>query len=77
MPRNVRNFWIDVNVDGRESAIGTGPRAKDGGMNASFYIRSEGDVEHAFYVLGRCINGETVYRIQIPGEDDIIIRRRR
>lgn len=43
MPRNVRNFWVDLSVDGR-SDIGTGPRSGYGGIYAQFYIRNKGDV---------------------------------
>ena len=52
MPRNVRNFWVDLSVDGRKSDVGTGPRAKDGGMIARFYIRDKGEVKNAVTV--RC-----------------------
>lgn len=50
MPRNVRNFWVDLDVDGRANDIGTGPRSKDGGMIARFFIRSDGEVKNAVTV---------------------------
>jgi len=52
MPRNVRNFWIDLDVDGRDSRVGTGPRGKSGGFFANIYIRNQGRVERAFCVSG-------------------------
>lgn len=45
MPRNVRNFWIETQVDGRKTDIGTGPRSKDGGIYVSVGMRDKGDVE--------------------------------
>lgn len=44
MPQNVRNAWIQVRVDGRKSEIATGPRARNGGMIARFYVRHNGSV---------------------------------
>ncbi len=44
MPRNVRNSWVTLEVDGRERNIETGPRTKDGGMTAQFYVRNSGTV---------------------------------
>ena len=50
MPRNVRNSWVDLVVDGREATIGTGPRSKDGRMTAQFYVRDDGCVERSVRV---------------------------
>lgn len=49
MPRNVRNFWVNLNVDGR-SNVETGPASKDGGMWAKFLIRSNGDIADSITV---------------------------
>ena len=43
MPRNVRNFWITVEVDGRQHNVETGPRAKDGGFIVRVYQRGAPD----------------------------------
>ena len=52
MPRNVRNFWVDLDVDGRANSVGTGPRSKDGGLDLDLYIRNDGRVAKALTV--RC-----------------------
>jgi hypothetical protein len=57
MPRNVRNFWCDLDVDGR-SRIGTGPQGRDGGIDAHFYIRDHGSVTESFRVEGRAFGGK-------------------
>lgn len=50
MPRNVRNSWVDIDVDGRVSSIGAGPEAKHGTMTAQFYVRNEGMVQRSVRV---------------------------
>ena len=68
MPRNVRNFWVDLAVDGR-SDIGTGPAAKDGGLIATFKMRNDGDVEYALMVVGKARpDGSLLLMVQAPGQ---------
>lgn len=47
MPRNVRNFWIDADIDGRKETLSGGPNNKTGGMRAKIYMRDKGSVSHA------------------------------
>jgi hypothetical protein len=44
MPRNVRNFWIELDVDGRRNNIETGPVRKDGGFSETIRIRNRGSI---------------------------------
>ena len=44
MPRNVRNFWIEVEVDGRASRIETGPVSSEGGFRVIVRQRDAGGV---------------------------------
>jgi hypothetical protein len=44
MPRNVRNFWVNLSVDGRKSIVATGPVAKDGGFALDILIRENGSI---------------------------------
>jgi hypothetical protein len=53
MPRNVRNFWIECEVDGRRTKVALGPQAKDGGFSLTVYQRSDGEVTKALQVQGR------------------------
>ena len=46
----IRNFWMETNVDGRESVVSGGPRSKDGGMTAVFHIRNKGGSQKALVV---------------------------
>lgn len=47
MPRNVRNFWVEVYIDGRKTNIASGPRRKDGGMVIEIFQRDKGSVKKA------------------------------
>jgi len=49
-PRNVRNFWIHAQVDGRRSRVCGGPRRKDGGLSLTLYQRSGGTIVAALQV---------------------------
>ena len=42
-PRNIRPAWLAVNVDGKPR-VATGPRARTGNLDASFYVREMGAV---------------------------------
>ncbi len=44
MPRNVRNFWVELEVDGKKTKIATGPVAKDGGFHLRVLIREGGSI---------------------------------
>jgi len=59
-PRNVRNFWLTLAVDGR-STIDTGPQAAGGGFKLTILMREKGEVsEHRVTVEGRVVNGELI-----------------
>ena len=52
MPRNVRNFWVEVEVDGYKNPITFGPREKDGGFEMVIKQRKEGKVAIGAYIRG-------------------------
>jgi hypothetical protein len=53
MPRNVRNFWIELEVDGKKEPVASGPRSKDGGFRLDILQRSKGTITRALSVSGR------------------------
>lgn len=53
MPRNVRNFWLDVNIDGQATRLSGGPQAKDGGFDLTIKMRDNGGIIEAVDILGR------------------------
>lgn len=47
MPRNTRNFWVELCVDGKKEDVGTGPRNRSGGFTESIYIRTpQGEISN-------------------------------
>lgn len=52
MPRNVRNFWLELRVDGRATVIQAGPRAKNGGFHLTIKQRDEGNIVTSMIVTG-------------------------
>lgn len=57
MPQNVRNFWLELDVDGRKSRIACGPQSKDGGFILTIKQRDKGGIIKAMYVVGTCTDG--------------------
>lgn len=52
MPRNVRNFWLELEVDGKRTPVATGPVAEDGGFLLVLKIRNAGQVVYAGQLEG-------------------------
>ena len=50
---SVRNFWVEASIDGRESKVAGGPRAKTDGMTTTIYQRENGDIRTAFKIVSR------------------------
>lgn len=44
MPKNVRNFWIELDVDGKASRVATGPKARNGGFTLTVKMRQNGGI---------------------------------
>jgi hypothetical protein len=44
VPRNVRNFWITLNVDGKKTPVATGPRSRAGGFRCRILMRGDGAI---------------------------------
>jgi len=72
MPRNVRNFWIELDVDGRKSTVETGPRSRDGGFELTIYQRHKGEVRRALEVRGYGdFSGDGALRIVVQPAGDL------
>lgn len=52
MPRNVRNFWIEVEIDGQKSKFAGGPQSKDGGFSLTVRQRHEGNIRRSVHIAG-------------------------
>ena len=60
MPRNVRNFWINCDIDGRSNRLSGGPRSKDGGFTMTIRQRDDGSVTKAITVNGYTFKDGTI-----------------
>jgi hypothetical protein len=68
-PRNVRNFWIQGEVDGKKEAIGTGPRRKDGGFDLDILIREKGNISNKkLNIIGHVVNDKLLLDVLLNGE---------
>ena len=66
---SIRNFWIDADIDGRNTPLASGPRSKDGGFTATIYIRDDSDIKRAVTLIGDArSNGELTLAI-LPAMD--------
>lgn len=54
----VRNFWIEANIDGRETVLKGGPASKRGGLYLTIKQRSEGGITTAYKIRCSECNGE-------------------
>lgn len=85
MPRNVRNFWIEADIDGQATRISGGPQAKDGGLDLTVKMRHNGDVVDVLDIIGRVMaDGTLRLRIRpynhvkgLPAPEDIVIETQR
>lgn len=64
----VRNFFVDAEIDGRETDLGGGPRSKTGGMDVTVYQRNEGQIETAVKVRCRETLGLLITQVYVDGK---------
>lgn len=57
MPRNVRNWWIEVQVDGRKGRIACGPVSKSGGFSLTIKQRDKGAIRTVIDCVGDAEDG--------------------
>ena len=48
---NIRNCWVDADIDGRQSSLSGGPRNKEGGMYMVVKIREGGKISNKKLVV--------------------------
>ena len=72
MPKNVRNFWIDLNVDGRQNIIGTGPKSRDGGLKLTLCQRNEGCVDKVLEINCYC-GSDGQLHTRVGGEEGLVV----
>lgn len=65
MPQNVRNFWLELDVDGSTTRIATGPRGKEGGFRLRIFQRDKDEVTKAAYIDGVVVDGKIRLRYEL------------
>ena len=70
MPRNVHNFWIEIDIDGRKERIKVGPESADGGFTMVIYQRDKRQVSgiSEALLIWAAADGETL-TLTITPED--------
>lgn len=56
----VRNWWIDVEIDGRKTRLNGGPVSKDGGFSMTIYQRVEGESVEVVRIAARATSRDAV-----------------
>lgn len=76
MPRNVRNFFLQIDVDGKKTRVATGPRKKDGGFRCQVLMRSDGEIYNDNVVIeGREHQGVLTLFITAGSSEEHIFTR--
>lgn len=67
----VRNFWIEADVDGRETPLAGGPRSKDDGFTLTVFVRHDGSILTGFTVSGHAAqDGQLRLSVSPPRAED-------
>lgn len=65
--RAVRNFWLDVDIDGRKTNLEDGPKSRFGGFYARIKQRDRGSITCPVEIEGIEDDGELTIKIYIEG----------
>lgn len=74
MPRNVRNFWLTLKVDGKKTDVATGPRARSGGFRCHVLMRSEGAIYDKEVVLEGIVS-DGLLELKLWDGGDVVFKR--
>jgi len=73
----VRNWWIEADIDGRQTSLEGGPRNREGGFSLRIYQRDEGSIRNAGYIRGMVNrDGMLVLEGSIDGQQVKLITHR-
>lgn len=72
MPKNVRNWWIEGSIDGRESTLTGGPVSKGGGIDITIYQRDKGQVSKALTISGIANGSHLRLEVAFKGQEIIL-----
>ena len=65
----IRNFWIEVEIDGRKTKLNGGPVNKDGKMKVKLYQRDEGTIHEAVTITCENVDDQLLTQIVAKSPD--------
>lgn len=71
-PRTVRNYWIEVEIDGYKNTIKGGTRNKDGGLEVTLYQRDGGNISTAV-TISSYVNKYGVLVTEVKDNDGNVV----
>jgi hypothetical protein len=74
MPRNVRNFWVEVSVDGKQEKVATGPRNKEGGIYITVLMRENGDISDKKLIIEGSVTSAGELVLLVDGPDNHVLK---
>ena len=78
MPRNVRNFWVDAEIDGRETRLTGGPVARDGGISIHVQMRDGREITLPLKVNGFARpDGSLRLIVEVVGHETVVVETKR
>lgn len=74
---SIRNFWIEVEIDGKKEFLKGGPKSEDGGFSLSLSQRKDGKIRRVIKIQGIANkDGTLTTHIKSQGTGRIITTRR-
>lgn len=67
--RNVRNFWIEADVDGRSAKLSSGPAGEDGGFSLVILMREKGAISDKRVRIKGWVNGGGKIMLDVATEN--------
>jgi hypothetical protein len=69
----VRNFWVELEVDGKQNDVASGPRNSNGGIVVRIKQRNYGAIETAAVIRGIAIpQDDGKIRLELRLDDQIL-----
>lgn len=67
----VRNFYVEANIDGRQTTLGGGPASKTGEMTVRLYQRDDGAITDALLI--ECKERDGVLVTEVYDKNHLLI----
>ena len=75
MPRNVRNFWLEADIDGRKQPLAGGPKSRDGNISITLKTRENGGVSPDELMVTGVVENNGYLLVRVSGYGVCFFRR--